>query len=83
MDNRAVSMHVGVYLVYLISLFYFYYTFIKNVGAVGSKKFLFQISIKNGLATLALVALAYLFYIICSGQTTEETQPQPNTVKED
>ena len=39
-NNRAVSMHVGVYMLYLIGLFYFYFAYIKSIGTVGKNQFL-------------------------------------------
>jgi len=38
-NNRAVSMHVGVYLLYLISLVYIYFTFARKVDSVGPHQF--------------------------------------------
>jgi len=38
-NNRAVIMHVGVYILYLLSLLYFYLCFYRNVGKIGEKRF--------------------------------------------
>jgi len=39
-NNKAVCFHVGVYMLYLIGLFYFYFTFIVDIGSDGKNKFL-------------------------------------------
>jgi len=67
-NNRAVSMHVGVYALYLIGLFYFYAVFIRRLGEVDNDRFMREISIKIGLSCLSQVALCYLFYVLATNQ---------------
>ena len=64
-NNRAVSMHVGVVLLYLIGLVCFYITFIRRIESVDPQEFLIEITIKAGLSSLSQVALSYLFYELC------------------
>ena len=62
-------MHVGVYMLYLIGLLYFYFVSMRHIGSVGQNQFLLQISIKIGLSCLSQVALSYLFYVLCVNST--------------
>ena len=64
-------MHVGVYMLYLIGLLYFYFVSMRHIGSVTQNQFLLQISIKIGLSCLSQVALSYLFYVLCVNTTTK------------
>ena len=64
-NNRAVSLHVMVYLIYLAGLLDFYFTIIKSIQTVTPKSFLIQNSIREFLSMVSMVALAYVFYVSC------------------
>ena len=62
---KMVCFHVSIYFLYLGGLIYFYFTFIMQNGVESEGKYLISIGIKNGLEFLSLIALSYLFYILC------------------
>ena len=64
-NNKVVSLHVMVYLIYLVGLLDFYFTIVRNIDDASSKNFLIQNSIREFLSMVSMVALAYVFYVSC------------------
>jgi hypothetical protein len=54
-----------VYLLYLAGLIYFYFTAIRHIGSEKPDAWLIQNSTKEGLSMVSMVAMAYLFFILC------------------
>jgi len=65
-NNKAACFHVGVYLIYLIGLVYYYYAYIRNLGKDTTKhEYLVTCSIKQSLGTVSVVSFAYLLQNLC------------------
>ena len=69
-------IHLSTYILYLMSLLYTYWSFVRNVAEITQKQFGRVFIIKDSIASLSEVLLCYVFYSIhtmCMSLTTETT----------
>ena len=71
-NNRAVVLHVSVYVMFLVGILYFFFSSIKHLKTESRKQWFISVGIEQVIQSSADISFAYLLYVLCC--TNIETQ---------